>query len=205
MATPLNLVGCRFSRLRPVEMIGTDKHGKAIWRCICDCGNESRVNAGSLVRGLCKSCGCLKTEKLKAWNKTRRWSAGKLRAKKIYDSILERVGSPGHVYYHHYGGRGIKICERWLSFDNFYADMGDPPTGQSIDRIDNDGHYTPANCRWATLRQQGRNRRNNNVIEFCGMTKSVVEWAELVGIPAATIYTRARKGWPAERCLGVAP
>jgi len=104
--------------------------------------------------------------------------------------------------YTNYGGRGIIVCERWMQFENFLADMGEPPTSKhSIDRIDNNGHYCPKNCRWATIAQQARNKRNNHRVTYRGTTKSVIEWSENVDIPYNTLIKRLYRGWSVEKTL----
>lgn len=101
-----------------------------------------------------------------------------------------------------YGGRGIKVCDRWLRFAEFLADMGQRPPGTSLDRYpDNDGNYEPSNCRWATRKQQANNKRNNHRLTFRGETLSIAEWARNLGIPEGTIRNRLRYGWPPERVL----
>ena len=103
--------------------------------------------------------------------------------------------------YTSYGGRGITICERWMSFVNFLADMGERPPGTSLDRIDNDRDYCPDNCRWATPRQQSRNTRIARLITFNGETMRVVEWAERLGLNEYIIRSRLKYGWSVERAL----
>lgn len=106
--------------------------------------------------------------------------------------------------YHRYGGRGISVCGRWLvSFENFIADMGEKPDGMSIDRIDNDGHYEPGNCRWATPKQQDRNKSTNAVLTHNGESRCVTEWAEVLNVSARALKHRMDRGWPVERILDV--
>jgi hypothetical protein len=101
-----------------------------------------------------------------------------------------------------YGGRGITVCERWKSFENFLADMGRRPSAShSIDRTDNTRGYGPDNCRWATKLEQANNKRNNVTIEFNGRSQTVPQWAKELGIAATTLYTRLYAGWPIERAL----
>lgn len=104
--------------------------------------------------------------------------------------------------YHNYGGRGIKVCDRWLqSFENFLADMGERPPGTSLNRIDSNGHYEPVNCEWATTIQQGRNRRTCVMLEFRGKRQCINAWSEETGIGSVTLQHRVRSGWPIERAL----
>lgn len=102
----------------------------------------------------------------------------------------------------HYGGRGIKVCDRWLSFENFFADMGHSPNGLSLDRINNDGDYCPENCRWATDIEQHRNRSDNTYWTHDGKTRPIAEWAEVIGINKHTLADRVSKsGWSIEQAL----
>lgn len=94
-----------------------------------------------------------------------------------------------------YGGRGITVCERWLKFENFFADMGHRPPGTTLDRIDNDGNYEPGNCRWATPKQQARNTSKTHRLKIYGQTKSLLDWAELKGISPDVIRRRLKAGW----------
>lgn len=106
--------------------------------------------------------------------------------------------------YENYGGRGVKVCDRWFSsFENFLADMGPRPSSKhSIDRYPNkDGNYEPGNCRWATAKEQGRNLRSNKIIEYNGVTAPVSEIAEMVGLSPFVIYNRLRKGWSVKRAV----
>lgn len=130
--------------------------------------------------------------------------------------MISRCTSTGSESWKHYGGRGIKVCERWLhSFPNFREDMGQRPSPKhSIDRINNDGNYScgkcdeclrngwPMNCRWATVGEQSRNKRTNRMLTFQGRTMSAVEWSEEAGMLYETMMGRLRKGWPMERVLG---
>lgn len=108
--------------------------------------------------------------------------------------MLARCTQPSHVHYAEYGARGIAVCDRWQGFQEFLADMGERPAGTSLDRIDNDRGYSADNCRWATKKQQARNKSHNVRAEFCGITKLVVEWAEMYDIPYAVLYRRLKRG-----------
>lgn len=118
--------------------------------------------------------------------------------------MLRRCYSLKADSYPLYGGRGITVCKRWHTYDNFVADMGHRPAGLQIDRINNDGDYCPGNCRWATSTQQNRNRRDNLIIEFEGRRMTAAEWAEVVGISAQRIRARFHKGWEIKDVLGLA-
>lgn len=124
---------------------------------------------------------------------------------RVWSNMLNRCQSPKCQMWHRYGGRGISVCERWLRFENFFADMGPRPIGASLDRINNDGNYEPGNCRWATNVQQGSNTSQNRWIECNGETRTISQWAMVVGLTRLTIHKRLQRGWPVRRALGFEP
>jgi hypothetical protein len=129
----------------------------------------------------------------------------KTRAYRIWLGIRRRCSDDLNA---RYGGRGIKVCNRWAdSFEAFYADMGEPPSrDHSIDRIDNDGNYEPSNCRWATRTEQSRNTHTNTILSFDGRYQTIAAWAEETGIKPPTICVRIYVlGWPIERALTEKP
>lgn len=119
----------------------------------------------------------------------------------IWKTMVARCTRPHAKDFPRYGGRGITVCERWRTFANFLADMGERPAGLTLDRKDGTGGYEPANCRWATPKEQARNRRNNVLLTHDGQTATVAEWAERTGLERKTLEYRVRAGWPAERAL----
>jgi hypothetical protein len=116
-------------------------------------------------------------------------------------NMRSRCENPNVPAYKNYGGRGITVCERWKTFENFLADMGERPEGMTIERIDNDRGYEPGNCRWATYNEQARNMRSNQRITLNGETKCLTEWAEQYGIKMPTLWARLRMGWSVEEAL----
>lgn len=116
-------------------------------------------------------------------------------------AMLNRCNNPNVKCYPDYGGRGITVCERWHSFENFYQDMGAPPVGMSIERVDNSKGYEPGNCCWADHRTQMKNRRNRRELTYNGLTMSMTEWAQHLGVPVRLLKVRLHRGWPVERVL----
>lgn len=118
-----------------------------------------------------------------------------------WQKMKSRCLNPAAVDFSRYGGRGIKVCERWLtSFESFVADMGERPEGLQLDRIANDGDYTPSNCRWVTKKANARNRSTNVVLTVDGVTHTAVEWGEITGL-GETILSRVARGWTPERAV----
>ena len=156
----INLVGCRFGRLTVIGNFTAIK-GKSFWLCKCDCGQSKFVRASGLVHGQAKSCGCWKNELASARSKKLLTTHGKTGSREYYthQSMMQRCFNIKSKSYKDYGGRGITICQRWLSFENFYEDMGNRPEGKTIDRIDTNGNYEPSNCKWSTPKEQQTNRR----------------------------------------------
>jgi len=122
---------------------------------------------------------------------------------RCWANMRARCNDPADAYYHNYGGRGIKVCERWMnSYPIFLEDMGYAPTlKHTLDRVNNDGNYEPGNCRWATRSEQMRNTRRSHYIEFNGETKTLVEWQDKTGINYFTILYRLKSGWSMDRAL----
>lgn len=193
----LNLENQTFEKLKVISSAGLDKHGKTKWKCLCECGSEVYVAAGDLRSGNTKSCGCMKLSALKDYVETKKANAFVSKHKRARSSwrwMIQRCTNPENKDYPDYGGRGINVCHAWFVFENFLNDMGDPPDGHTIDRIDTNGNYEPRNCRWSTPTEQARNTRKNVLVDFNGKKMTVAEAAGLSGIPAPTIYSRVSRG-----------
>lgn len=158
----------KFGKWTVVEKAGSYR-GSSIYKCVCDCGSIKNVLRPNLISGKTKSCGCGKSEAVALKKITHGQSRKKnQKATKVYtiwSSMLNRCNNKNNSAYKNYGGRGINVCDRWLKFENFLQDMGEPKSNESIDRIDNNKGYFPENCRWATAKIQNRNKSNTKLTE----------------------------------------
>lgn len=186
MAKSSDLSGARFGRL-VASCIGGLRGARRTWVCKCDCGKTIEVVTNRLTSGHTKSCGCLKAERGAdniAVATERRKTHGMTKTKifSLWSSMIERCSNPNKDRYAGYGGRGIYVCDRWKVFENFYADMGERPEGHSLDRIDNDGPYSPENCRWAPIKTQNRNKQRTRFLVVGGVRKPLMAVADELGI-----------------------
>lgn len=159
----------------------------------CACGNEKYINEQNVLRGKQKSCGCLKIKQAKKMGLNNKKHGKRFTEEySVWDKIKTRCNNKRSLSYKQYGGRGIKVCDRWLnSFENFLEDMGERPTNKhSIDRIDNNGDYTPENCRWANKAEQANNRNNNLIINYKSEEKTLAEWCFILKLNYETIRHR---------------
>ncbi len=188
-----NLCGKRFGRLVVLEYAGEKK-----WKCQCDCGETTIVSGNALNSGSTKSCGCLRIETAK---RAKYVKHGKSNSPTFirWRSMKSRCYYPKNVGYPNYGGRGIKVCDRWLGehgFENFLADMGEAPSREySLDRIDVNGDYTPENCRWATWKEQSNNKRNSRLITHNGRSLTIPQWCDELGFNVNVAYNRYWHGY----------
>lgn len=189
----IDLTGQQFGRLTVLHEDGQTTKNEIRWACRCECGGSKTVRAGHLKHGTVTSCGCYRRE----WAVARMTTHGRsqTQAHRAWLNMRDRCLNPRAKSWPDYGGRGITICDRWReSFENFYADMGDPPPGTSIDRIDNERGYEPGNCRWTTMDVQGKNRRRVVRIEFDGRNQTLKEWGTELGLSWVAIRERYRRG-----------
>lgn len=188
------MTGQRFARLTFVSFSHIDRHG-AVWNCVCDCGETITTRRTLIVQGLTKSCGCLKKEHDAAM----RTQAGKSHGREYaaWRHMMDRCYKTHTTHYRHYGGRNISVAKQWHDFLVFLADMGICPEGYEIERIDNDGHYCPENCRWATRKEQMNNTRFNRVLCVDGSEMTMTQWSGIHGIKVGTIWRRLQLGWSA--------
>lgn len=188
MSEHANLAGNKYAMLTVLHSLPSTQYG-CNWACVCECGTFTTAVTSWLLKGNKRSCGCIRRKPKKhGLSNTPEWS--------VWTCMLDRCRREANRNYRHYGGRGITVCERWLAFENFFADMGRRPSDQhSIDRIDNDRGYEPSNCRWATQSEQVRNRRCSNHVTIDGVTRIFSEWCVAYGIPRGTVWSRVDRGW----------
>lgn len=192
MPIVLNLVGSRYQRLTVLARAGT-RHQCALWECMCDCGNVTFVTTNNLRKPSgTKSCGCALIDHLIRTNRTHGMSGTPTHVS--WRKMLERCNDAKNNEFARYGGRGIAVCERWLTFENFFADMGERPQGKTVDRKDNNQGYTPENCVWSDSFEQQRNTRKAVIVEFHGAEARLVDLCAHSGLPYSTVYQRWSRG-----------
>jgi hypothetical protein len=198
-------IGDRYGRLTIRGAAPCNNLGGRRWICVCDCGKERVVLQDSLRTGRTKSCGCLQREVVSRLVKERCITHGQKGSPEYtaWVNMKNRCQNPNRPDYNRYGGRGIQVCAEWNdSFECFLECVGPRPSPvYSLDRIDNNGDYEPENVRWATPKQQHRNRCSNRLITAFGETKTVVEWAEIGGLRKSLIRDRLNRGWESERAI----
>lgn len=185
--------GARFGRLTVLGEAAVRIHKEIAYRCLCECGTTRTLPSSRLRYGDTTSCGCYHRDRLREAATTHGLSRTAEHA--IWTGMLNRCRNPRVKSYADYGGRGIAVCERWRSdFAAFYADMGPRPSpSHSIDRIDNNGPYSPENCRWSTPAQQAINTRRNRRVSLNGKTQTLSQWASDMGVTAKVLRGRLRR------------
>lgn len=186
----IDLTGRRFGRWTVLKWWPKHSVHPMQWESRCDCGRIFYLNGSKLTAGLtrcCRSC--------------RRVTHGQSGAEatltyRTWKQMRNRCNNPHNKDYHHYGGRGIKICKAWENYDRFRRDMGERPEGMTLDRIDVNKGYSAGNCRWVTQTAQMRNTRVNRYLLWNGKTKSLAEWCEELKLSYYRVHSRLRRGWP---------
>lgn len=196
----IDLTGQKFNRLTIIELYSTNP---TKWLCICDCGKETIVESNNIKNGNTKSCGCLRNEKIKKLSTKHGHCKNKLsRIYKVWRGMIARCTNPNINGYKNYGGRGITVCKRWLEFENFLKDMGEPPTNKhQIDRINNEEGYYKKNCRWVLPKENNRNRRDSFIIEYNNKKQCASELAQQYNIKPNVFIGRLKLGWSIKKAL----
>lgn len=190
--------GERYERLLVIERAPNagPKDTNARWSCRCDCGRTVVAYGQDLAREKVKSCGCFSADK------AFKHGMSKTKIHSVWTSMRDRCKNPNNPSFQNYGARGIAVCPEWEEFTVFYADMGTPPSGGTLERKDNNGPYSKANCCWVTRKEQLNNRRTNRMLTVFGRTQTFAQWADECGIPWTTLRSRIeRYGWPLEQAV----
>ena len=200
-----NLTNQKFGRLTAIKPVGTNKHHRVIWKCLCDCGNVLETTSDSLIKGRTKSCGCLAHEYRTSGQAHRQHGGCGTRLYRIWKGMKRRCNNVNNPDYQKwYGKYGIKVCDEWNDFEKFreWSLSNGYNDSLSIDRIDYTKGYSPDNCRWVTAREQSNNRKGVDKITFNNQTHTISEWGTITGLGRSTIYNRIKVyGWDIERAL----
>lgn len=196
---PKDLAGVTFGKLTAIRIVGKTSENRDIWLCRCCCGTSVERPRNSLLhQKFIHSCGCAHSGRKRFF----KHGLSGTPEHRVWSSMIQRCGDLNCNAYPRYGGRGIKVCERWLDFANFYADIGPRPSSlHTIERIDNNKGYEPDNCCWATKAEQNQNTRNNVNITYNGQTKCLAEWGRIIGVSVGTVHARLKRGWSPERAV----
>lgn len=198
MGAKIDLRGQRFGRLTVIRESKERLNGGVTWLCRCDCGNEVVVRSNGLRRGRTLSCGCYNHDVIT------KHGMGRTRLHGIWCKMRHRCQNPNSKNADRYYDRGIRVCDEWANDFNAFAEwaLANGYSDElSIDRIDNNGNYEPNNCRWATLKEQGRNKRNNVMLTYNGETHCMAEWAEITDQPRTRLQRRYGRGWSDEEII----
>lgn len=195
------LPGAVYGRL---TVLGEGPRGERLrynkrWWCRCSCGKETLVWQNGLKNGHTRSCGCLHTDTARTHGHSR--AADYIPEYGVWLRMLSRCRNHRVPNWRLYGGRGITVCERWLCFSNFLADMGRRPPGMTLDRINNNGNYEPGNCRWADWKTQNQNQRRRRLVTVGDSSLCLTEWSRRIGVPFHTMWYRATHGWSDEEIV----
>ena len=189
----IDMTGQRYGRFTVLSRAPDAPSGDRRWHVQCDCGSPPTIAFGAnLRRGLSKSCGC---------GHAKKHGMSQSRLYRVWLSMRARCDNPKSTSFHNYGGRGIRVCEGWRDFAAFVRDMGVPAPGLTLERRDNDGPYSKANCVWAPRVVQNLNKRNNRLVEFNGERMTATEWARKLGLRGNVVLARLGYGWPIEKVL----
>ncbi len=201
----IDITGYVFGRLLVISYAGQNARRISTWVCKCDCGEIVVINKNHLNSGITQSCGCLQREKARgAGDRTRTHGLSTSPVYAVWDSMIQRCHNPSRKDFPHYGGRGIQVCDKWRKFENFLSDMGQPPKGMSLERIDVNRGYSLDNCTWIPKADQYYNRTDTKYLEIDGVKQPLGLWAKQKNLKYRLLSDRVRRGWPVEK-LFIAP
>jgi hypothetical protein len=191
----IDLIGLKFSRLTVIGRAENTDRRRTQWLCRCECGSEKIVLGQNLRNGNTKSCGCLNADRDGPKARHGHAQAGcQSSTYTTWQAMIARCTNPKVQAYKWYGLLGVSVCDRWMSFENFLADMGERPVGTTLDRNENSVGYCKDNCRWADRRTQARNRRTVKFLTRDGKTMCKLDWARHLDIPYSTFLNRLKNG-----------
>lgn len=199
MSNRIDLAGRKYGKLMVIKDVG--KKNILYWECLCECGNIKIMRSNDLKSAKMPSCGCYRKKLISDMASTHGLS--KTPFYRIWINMKARCYSPNEIGYKNYGGRGIRVCDRWLkSFENFHSDVieGYQP-GMSFDRIDNNLSYEKNNVRWVTKAAQAKNKRCSVILTHNGVTLNACDWAKKLNLTRSALCSRIRKKWPIEKIL----
>lgn len=192
----INIIeGELINNIKVLKFIKNQGHNK-LYKFQCYCGNEFSSLSINVIRGNTNSCGCYKNKRV--LESVTKHNLSKNKIYRLWHSMMRRCYDSNNLAYSNYGGRGIKVCERWHNIENFYLDMGDRPKYKSLDRINNNGSYELSNCMWSSYKQQSRNKRTNNKIIINNEEKLLINHCEELNIPISRIRARINNNWELE-------
>lgn len=198
MNAKVGMIGLTFGKATVLSEVQRS-NGRRMFLCSCVCGNEFSALGENLRSGNTNSCGCFASQRAREAKTTHGDSVGRVKSPEMiaWQSLKGRCINPKNPRYKDYGGRGIIVCKEWIeSFEVFLQDMGRRPSPQhSIERKSTNGDYTPSNCVWATPDVQGNNKRNNILLEYAGVKRSLAQWATILKRPYSLLYWRHSVGW----------
>ena len=193
-----DLIDREFNYLKVIKF-DSFRNNRPYWLCECKCGSQKAIRADKLTTGHTKSCGCIKYAQDRINLDQTTHGLRKIPEYHVWSTMIQRCSN---IYNKNYGKRGIKVCERWLKFENFIADMGKRPNSKhSIERKDNNGNYCQENCVWATVNQQLNNKRTNVKWVIGETAKTLTEWAREFGLSPKLVWQRYKRGWSIRECL----
>ena len=204
MGKKIDITGQTFGRMVAKYVAKTDARGRQFWWCECSCGEGKVIRGVDLRNGKTKSCGCLRNDRVRAARGTHLDSGTRLY--RIWRAMRRRCSDKNQLSYTWYGGKGIIVCDEWDSYENFksWAIAKGYEENLSIDRIDNDGDYTPDNCRWATNLTQGNNTTRNKKITFNGETLNISQWSRKLGGKGSLVANRIKLlGWSPDEAVSI--
>jgi len=186
------------NRLTPIKFVYR-RDRRDYWLCRCSCGKEKIIRLVYVLSNFTRSCGCIRLK-----------HGGSIRGAReslytIWANMHRRCENPNDAAYGYYGGRGIYVCERWKDYANFRQDVSPRSPGLTLDRIDNDGPYSPENCRWASRQEQAENMSNNHILTLNGESGTLASWARRLGMNWVSLARRLERGWPIEKALTQPP